>query len=124
MVVKSLIQSADDSGELQVLKISMLKDEVKDEITRVQEYGFTSRPPKGAEAIVLCVNGNRENSIVIATDSSKFRPKDLAEGDSVMYNKNGVTIRLDGDDINIACDGKVNITCNQLDVNSGNLTVD
>lgn len=97
MAGKAIIAAAKDSGKLQVLQLEVMKDELMDDVERIQEYGFSSRPPAGSEAVLLCIGGDRANALVIATDSAALRPRDLADGDSVQYNKAGVKIWLKGD---------------------------
>jgi phage baseplate assembly protein V len=97
MVCKGIISAAKDSGNLQTVKMEILKDEVVENIPRVQEFGFSSNPPEDSEAIVLCIGADRSNMVVIASDNSSLRPKDLAAGDTVLYNKNGLKIYLKGD---------------------------
>ncbi len=87
MVGRAVIEAVDDGQKVQVLQLSLLADEVRDEVERFQEYGFTSVPPKGAEAILVCVAGDRAHGIVIATDDRRYRPKGLAEGESAMWTK-------------------------------------
>jgi phage baseplate assembly protein V len=97
MVCKGIISAAKDSGNLQTVKMEILKDEVIDNIPRIQEFGLSSNPPADAEAVVLCIGADRSNMVVIATDYSKGRPKDLAAGDTVLYNKGGMKVYLKDD---------------------------
>jgi phage gp45-like len=48
---------------------------------------------------MLSVGGNRDHGIVIATEHRDHRFKNLDEGDTVLYNKNGKYIHLKGDNI-------------------------
>lgn len=97
MVTKATIDSVKDSDPLQSVKVENLADEVQDNVERVQNFGFTSVPPKGGESIVVCVGGNKDNSIVIASDSAQYRKKDLKDGEVAVYDKTGNYIYLKED---------------------------
>lgn len=95
VIGKALIEAVTDSGEIQLVKISGLADEVQSDMERVQDYGLSSNPPSGSEAVVLYVGGNKDHGIVIKTDSGEFRVKELKSGEVCMYSKFGQTILLD-----------------------------
>lgn len=101
MVGCSIIRSVTDGNGLQVLKASILKEELKSGIERIQEYGFTSHPPEGSEAVITFPQGNREFGIVIATDSSRYRIRNLPEGAVAIYNRNGDYVKLTKEKIEI-----------------------
>jgi phage baseplate assembly protein V len=89
LVAKALIDKIDDSGQLQLVKISGLAGEVQEGIERVQNYGMTSVPPNGGEAVVVYLNGNRDHGVAVAVDSAVDRPKDLRDGEVELYSKHG-----------------------------------
>ncbi len=99
MIGKAIILAADDSTDLQTLKIEIMKDEIMDAVERLQNFGFTSVPEDGAEAIVLHVGGDRSNAIVIAVDDSEYRLKGLEKGEAAIYNSNGDYVKLKKDKI-------------------------
>lgn len=85
MVGRAVVRLVDDSLKLQSLQISALKDETRDGVERFQEYGFTSVPRSGAEAIFVCIGGSRAHPIVIAVEERAVRPKALQSGDVALY---------------------------------------
>lgn len=111
MVLKALIQNVTDSSDIQLVKVSVLANELDDKVERVQNYGFTSVPPAGGEAIVLSVGANRDHPVVIVADSSQDRKKGLNSGEVAVYHKGGayilfksdgtIEIKATGKDINI-----------------------
>lgn len=101
MLNKAVTNSVNDSQGLQTQQLEVLAGEVKRKVPVVQHYGFSSSPPTGADVVMGCINGNRENSVILGTEHRDFRFKGLAEGDSVVYNKNGKFIHLNGDDIRV-----------------------
>jgi phage gp45-like len=117
MVGKAVISAIDDSEKLQVLQVNLLSGEVKDEIERIQEAGFTSVPLADGEAVAVCIGGNRDNMVIIATDNSATRPKGLSEGDVCLYH-----IKKPENRIHIK-DGEISIEVANLKV-TGNITAD
>jgi phage baseplate assembly protein V len=93
----AFVQRVDDSHGLQGLQISLLPGEIKNGVPRVQEYGFTSVPEAGAEAIVLALGGDRANLVAIAVDDRRYRPTGLAAGETVLYSKFGQRVWLKAD---------------------------
>jgi phage gp45-like len=101
MIGRAIIQVVNDTNNLQTVKITLLKDEVKSGVERVQEYGFTSNPPKGSEAILIAPQGSRAQGVIIATDSGQYRVKPLPEGGAALYDKKGNYIKLINDKIEV-----------------------
>lgn len=101
MIVCAIVRSISDGTKLQTLKVSMMEDQTKDDVDHIQQFGFTSHPPKGSEAVVLFVGGNRSHGVVIGTDSSTYRLKGLPEGAVALYNQNGDYVKLTSDKIEV-----------------------
>jgi len=104
MIGKALINTINDSGGIQIVQINLGNDELIDGVERVQNYGFTSHPEAGAEAIVAMIGGNRDHPVVIAADDSRYRPE-LAEGETAVYNKHGRIVKLEQDFVLIGSSG-------------------
>ena len=89
MVARAVIESVKDSSKLQQMKLKILADETIDRLDRVQNYGFTSVPKSGAEAVVLFLGGDRSHGVIIAADDRDNRLKNLSEGDAAIYTASG-----------------------------------
>lgn len=100
MVACALIKELNDSSSLQTAKISLLGTDLLN-IERIQEFGFTSTPVDGSEAVVLFSSGDKAHGIIIATDSSKYRIKLEEKGAVALYNSNGDCIKLLKDKIEV-----------------------
>lgn len=85
MVARAVLETIDDGKKLQTLQISMRADELRDDVERFQQFGFTSRPKAGAEAIVLLVGGGSDHPVVIAVDDRRYRPTGIDEGEVALY---------------------------------------
>jgi len=118
MIGRAVIASIDDGTGLQRLQLKALADEVMDLRERFQEYGFSSHPHKGAEAVLVSLGGNRTNTVVIAVDDRRYRLKLENEGDVAMYSsgENYLIMRANGDidcrapgDARIAIEGDADV---------------
>ncbi len=99
MVARAVVNLVDDSKRMQELQLQLLAGELIDGAERVQNYGLTSKPfpPSGdraAEAVVLFVGGGRDHPLVVAVDDRRHRPKDLADGESTLYDDQGTRVHL------------------------------
>lgn len=80
-----LTAAADDSQPCQTIDADLLAGESRTGIQRVQQYGFSARPPAGAEALVVAVGGQRDHLVAVAVDDRAARPRDLAEGECCLW---------------------------------------
>lgn len=94
MLARATISAIKDGGDLQTLQLDILSDETQDDVARVQEYGFTSNPLPGAEAVVAFLGGSRDHGVVIAVDDRRYRLKSLAPGEVAIYTDEGDKIHL------------------------------
>lgn len=111
LVGRAIIEATKDDGPIQLLKVQGLADESLEDVDRVQEYGFTSVPKAGAEAIFVSLGGNREHTVVIAVDDRRYRLKGLAEGEVAIYSD-------EGDKIVLKRGNKIEVTTKTFTVNT------
>jgi phage gp45-like len=115
MIGRAVLTTINDTDGYQKLQISLLSGDVSDDALRLQNYGFTSVPKAGADAILVCVGGSHDNGIVIACDDKRYRLKGLASGEVAIYTD-------EGDKIHLKRGNNIEITTTLLKVN-GKLTV-
>ncbi len=89
---------SDDSRSAQVLQVKLNNAETRDGTPRLGEFGLASRPPAGADVIVVFAGGDRSKGVVIATGDQGTRPRNLAVGESMLYDLWGKYIHLTEDD--------------------------
>lgn len=94
LVGRAIITAIKDSSGIQTLQLKALADEVHDSVERIQNYGLTSNPKEGAEAIMLAIGGNRDHCVVIAVDDRRYRLKSLASGEVALYDDLGQKVHL------------------------------
>jgi phage baseplate assembly protein V len=97
MVGRAVINLINDGLKMQEVQVTLLADEVRADVERFQEYGFTSHPVPGAEAVMVCVGGSRDHGIVIAVDDRRYRLKSLPQGEVALYDDQGQAIHLKRD---------------------------
>lgn len=99
MVGRGKVLLVNDSGTVQTLQVQLGALELRDGIARLAEYGFTSAPPAGSDAVAVYINGDRSNGVVIATGNQTYRLKGLGDGDAALYDSRGQSVWLTKDGI-------------------------
>ncbi len=84
-VGRAVLTLVDDTLKMQAVQLEGLPDEVLDGVERFQDYGVSSHPPEGAEAILLALGGQRQHSVVIAAEDRRHRPTGLQKGEVCLY---------------------------------------
>ncbi|STZ76343.1 putative baseplate assembly protein V [Bergeriella denitrificans] len=107
------------SEPVQRVQLSGLADETLQDLEHLQEYGFTSNPPEGTEAVVIPLGGNTSHGVVVATQHGSFRIKNLSPGETAVYNSDGAQIVLkNGKIIEATCE-VFKVNCKHYEVNAG-----
>lgn len=94
LVGRAIVRLSNDAGGLQTCQLGLLAHETREGVERLQEYGFTSRPHDGAEAVAVFVGGNRDHGLVIAIDDRRYRLRELEQGEVALYDDLGQVVRL------------------------------
>ncbi|MFN7308851.1 MAG: phage baseplate assembly protein V [Acetobacteraceae bacterium] len=107
-----------DGDGLQRSQVKLLAGEVRDNVERIQPYGFSAVPLPGADVLVVCVGGNRDHPVIIGADDRRHRPTGMQPGDVCIYSnqtghkitlKADRTIEIEGDEITIKADTKITL---------------
>jgi phage baseplate assembly protein V len=105
LVTRARCALVDDEKKMQQVQVELLADETKDAVERFQQYGFTSHPLNGAEAVSVFLGGGRDHGIVLAIDDRRYRLTKLEKGDVALYTDEGTKIVLGRErTITIDCD--------------------
>lgn len=111
--VLNLVKSGSD---IQQVQVSGLADETIQDLELMQQFGFTSVPPAGTQAVVIPLGGKTTHGIIVATENGSFRVKNLKNGETAIYDSSGSTIILkNGRVIDIECDS-FNVKCKRYSV--------
>jgi len=90
----AVLTLTDSSGGIQIVQVKTGTDETLTDIEHREPYGFTSRPHKGADAIVVAFGGNISHSLALMISDRRNRLKDLAEGEVALFDDQGQSIVL------------------------------
>lgn len=95
MLGRAIVKLINNVEGTQKIQVTGLKNETLSDVERLQEYGFESHPLSDSEAIIISLNGNRDQSISIKVHDRRYRPKTLLSGDVCMYDYRGVQVLID-----------------------------
>lgn len=122
-VGRAILRGVDDTRKLQSLQVELLAGEVRDDVERFQDYGFTSHPHPGAECIAVAVGGSRDHVVVIKADDRRYRVKGLQPGEVAIYTDEGdIVIFKRGGVIEFTASAKVVMNTPLVEI-SGDLVV-
>jgi phage gp45-like len=92
MFGRGVLRGVNDSTGRQQLQVELLKNELRDGVEHMQNYGFTSHP-MGGDVAVAFIGGNREQGIVLVVDDRRYRIS-LEAGEVAMYDDLGNKVEL------------------------------
>lgn len=94
LVGRGRVCATDDAGNVQRLQVRLGQDELRDATPRLAEYGLTSVPPAGSDAVVIFVGGDRSMGVAVATGNQAARPKGLAVGEVAIHDDQGQMVHI------------------------------
>ncbi len=86
---RAVLLAINDAGRRQLVQLEVLSSEIKEDVERVQEYGRSSVPLPGAQALVLFLGGGRDHPVVISADDPRYRKTGLLPGEVADYTDEG-----------------------------------
>lgn len=93
-VARAVVKLVTDGGGRQALQAEILEGELREGVERAQNYGLTSNPHPGSDAIIVCVGGSRDQAIAIVVDDRRYRLKPLQAGEVALYDDLGNKVQL------------------------------
>lgn len=106
MLTRAIVTDIVENLQRQNLQVKMHADESADNIERFQNYGMSSFPPAGSEAILAALGGSLDGLVAIAVENKKYRPQGES-GDVFLYH-------LEGHNIRLTKDGKILVTATDV----------
>jgi phage baseplate assembly protein V len=121
MFGRGVLRGVNDSTGRQQLQVELLKNELRDGVEHMQNYGFTSHP-MGGDVAVAFIGGNREQGIVLVVDDRRYRIS-LQPGEVALYDDLGNKVALLRDRLQITAVLKVQVDAPDGEFNIGNLDI-
>ena len=116
MVARAIVRLVDDARQAQEVQIELLADESQDAVERFQNYGLTSVPHAGAEALVVFAGGLRSHGVVLAVEDRRYRLTGLEDGEVALFDDLGNVVKLGRDALSLTAVTKVMVSAPVVDV--------
>lgn len=102
-LIQGSITGADGTKNLRTVQITILGEEVRENLEHVEPYGFTSEPFTDGKTDAIALNLNKELShgVVIAIADRRYRIKNMEQGEVAIYDDKGRTVFLHREGIEI-----------------------
>jgi len=97
MVARGVVEYVNDALKTQRIQVSLLADEVADEVEHLQPYGLSFVPPAGAQCIALAVGGARAHLVAVCADVPGERPTGAGPREGGLYSKGRWRVFVDKD---------------------------
>jgi len=106
--------------------------EVLPDLELMQQYGWTSHPLGDTQAVVLPLGSKTSQGVIIATENSQYRIKQLAAGEVAIYShngdsvvlKNGRVIEITTETLVINATTKIEMNTPLVQINNGDVKAD
>ena len=106
LVGRGRITTSNDSGNVQTHQVNVSPMETGDARQRIAEFGFSSMPPVGSDALLLFMTGDRTTGLVIGTAHQASRPRGLNAGETIIYSVDGKHVLIANDHIEVKANGQ------------------
>lgn len=93
LLSRGVLKLIEDGSGLQSVQVTLLGEKPA-WAERFQQYGMTSVPHGGAEALVAAVGGARAHLVAIAVDDRRYRMASLKTGEVAIYDDLGQSVHL------------------------------
>lgn len=85
-IMRAIVQSSDGTTKCQLVQVTVLADEVRDDVELFEPAGLSVRPPANAETLALAVNGDENHLVALGTSGRDQRPTESVQpGEGGLY---------------------------------------
>jgi phage baseplate assembly protein V len=109
LLARAVVRRVDDAPGIQAHQLAALEGELIEGAERMQDYGFTSVPHPGAEAVVAFPGGLRSHGLVVSVGDRRYRLKGLQAGEVALYDDVGQQVVLGREGIRVTSALKIEI---------------
>lgn len=85
MISRVVLDAVDDASSTQSVQLRSLPGEVLDDVEHMQPGGLAHVAGKGAEGLIFCIGGNRDQAVAGLLAERAKRPTGLAQGETAIY---------------------------------------
>lgn len=122
LAARAVVRLVNDAAKIQLMQLGVGSDETRDGCERIGDYGFTSVPMPGAEAVVIFPNGRRDHGLVVAVGDRRYRITGLVEGEVALYTDEGDSVILHrGRTITVTAGTKVQLLAPSVEIGGGTM---
>jgi len=121
MVARAIVRLVDDARQAQELQLELLAGEGQDAVERFQNYGLTSVPHAGAEALVVFAGGLRSHGVVLAVEDRRYRLTGLEDGEVALFDDLGNVIKLGRERIDVTAVTELRVEAPKVIVQSNDV---
>jgi phage baseplate assembly protein V len=121
MVARAIVRLVDDARQAQELQVDLLAGESQDAVERFQNYGLTSVPHAGAEALVVFAGGLRSHGVVLAVEDRRYRLTGLEDGEVALFDDLGNVIKLGRERIDVTAVTELRVEAPKVIVQSNDV---
>ncbi|HII1671931.1 TPA: phage baseplate assembly protein V [Salmonella enterica] len=92
LLARIVVTGLNTASKCQMLQVSILADEQKENVEHLEPYGFTSAPLTGAEGFALFPDGDRSHGVILMVSDRRYRIKGLQGGEVCLFTDEGDTL--------------------------------
>lgn len=96
LVQRSVLTRVKYDSKVRLLQVKLPGGQELADIEHLEQFGFTSHAPAGAECLVLAFGGNGSHSVGLQVGDRRYRMV-IEEGDVAIYNQNEDYLHLKND---------------------------
>lgn len=122
-VARAVVRLVDDSEARQRLQVEILAGELRDGVERAQNYGFTSHPHPGCDAIIVCGGGVREQAVAVVVDDRRYRLQ-LQPGEVALYDDLGNRVTLLRDKVHLVAVQEAHVEAPAVRITAPDVTIE
>lgn len=134
VIGRAQVQIVDDTQNVQSVQLEINVGETRDKTFNFQHFGFSSNLPPLTDCAVVFLGGDRNQGVIIGSNNAKFRFKNLASGETVIYDafgksillgESGIVVNANGQPVAINNAAAVTVNCTSVHiVSAGDVIID
>jgi phage gp45-like len=112
------VVDVNDGGPQQFIHGTGLLGQDVSQMVRVQNFGESSNPPKGAEGYAVVLGGGASRMVALGLEHPQYRPTGLPGGAKAIYDSAGNIIKLIGTEVDMTFSVPWKVVANGVTITS------